>query len=128
MVFNATFNNISFISWCSVLLVDETGVPGENHRPVTSHWQTWSHNVVSSTPCHERDLNVSDDRHWTRWPDLRCTTSIRMMINMTRAFCVRLWFIESQYTGIYHFNFQYHILYFSNLLKNKIKASYLRNN
>jgi hypothetical protein len=31
MVFNATFNNISAISWQSVLLVEETGVPGENH-------------------------------------------------------------------------------------------------
>jgi hypothetical protein len=30
MVFNATFNNISVISWRSVLLVEETGVPGEN--------------------------------------------------------------------------------------------------
>ena len=29
MVFNATFNNISVISWRSVLLVEETG---ENHR------------------------------------------------------------------------------------------------
>jgi hypothetical protein len=37
MMLNATFNNISVISWRSVLLVDETGVPGENHRPVTSH-------------------------------------------------------------------------------------------
>jgi hypothetical protein len=37
MVFNATCNNISFISWRSVLLVDETGVSGVNHRPVTSH-------------------------------------------------------------------------------------------
>jgi hypothetical protein len=37
MVFNATFNNISVISWRSVLLLEETGVPGENHRPVTSH-------------------------------------------------------------------------------------------
>ena len=66
MVFNATFNNISIISWQQVLLVEETGVPGENHRPVGSHWQTWSHNVVSSTPCHERvrTLNVSGDRHW----------------------------------------------------------------
>jgi hypothetical protein len=27
MVVNATFNNISAISWWSVLLVDETGVP-----------------------------------------------------------------------------------------------------
>ena len=50
MVFNATFNNISVIFWRSVLLVEETGVPGENHRPVTSHWQTLSYNVVSSTP------------------------------------------------------------------------------
>jgi len=32
-VFNATFNNISVISWRSVSLVEETGVPGENHRP-----------------------------------------------------------------------------------------------
>ena len=29
----ATFNNISIISWRSVLFVEETGVPGENHRP-----------------------------------------------------------------------------------------------
>jgi hypothetical protein len=33
MVFNATFNDISVISWQSVLLEEETGVPGENHRP-----------------------------------------------------------------------------------------------
>jgi hypothetical protein len=37
MVLNATFNNISDISWQSVLLVEETGVPGKNHRPATSH-------------------------------------------------------------------------------------------
>ena len=37
MVFNATFNKISVISWLSVLLVDETGGPGENHRPVAIH-------------------------------------------------------------------------------------------
>jgi len=30
MVFNVTFNNISVISWRSVLFVEETGVPGEN--------------------------------------------------------------------------------------------------
>ena len=55
MTFNATFNNISVISWRSVLLVGETGVPEENHRPVASHGQTLSHNVVSSTSRHERD-------------------------------------------------------------------------
>jgi hypothetical protein len=40
MVFNATFNNISVISWQSALLVEETGVPGENQRPVANNWQT----------------------------------------------------------------------------------------
>jgi hypothetical protein len=33
MVSNATFNNISVISWRSVLLEGETGVHRENHRP-----------------------------------------------------------------------------------------------
>ena len=37
IVFNATFNNISIISWRSVLLVEETGVPGENHFSVAIH-------------------------------------------------------------------------------------------
>ena len=37
MVFNTTFNNISVISWRSVVLVEQTRVPGENHRPVESH-------------------------------------------------------------------------------------------
>jgi hypothetical protein len=37
VVFNATFNNISVISWQSVLLVEETGVPGENYRPAASY-------------------------------------------------------------------------------------------
>ena len=37
MVFNATFNNISVISWRSVLLVEEIEVPGENHHPATGH-------------------------------------------------------------------------------------------
>ena len=108
MVFNTTFNNISVISWRSVVLVEKTGVPCKNHRHVashcfqwgscylifsfmrmfcrsvvvflffffwplyclfffdlqvmvssnSSHWQTLSHNVVSSTPRHERDSNA----------------------------------------------------------------------
>jgi hypothetical protein len=59
MVFNATFNNISAISWLSVLLVEETGVPGENHRPATSHEQSLSHNVVSSTSPHETEWDLN---------------------------------------------------------------------
>jgi hypothetical protein len=36
--FNATLSNISAISWRSVLVVEEAGVPGENHRPWASNW------------------------------------------------------------------------------------------
>ena len=57
MVFNATFNNISAISWQSVLLVEETGLLRENHRPAASNRQTLPHNVASSTPCNEWDSN-----------------------------------------------------------------------
>jgi hypothetical protein len=46
MVFNATLNNILVLSWRSVLLVEETWVPGENHRPAENHSQTSSHNVI----------------------------------------------------------------------------------
>ena len=49
VVFNETFNNISAIMWQLLLLVEETGVPGENHQTVASNWQTLPHNVVSST-------------------------------------------------------------------------------
>ena len=38
LVFNATFGNISAISWRPVLVVEEAGVPGENHRPWASNW------------------------------------------------------------------------------------------
>ena len=64
MVLNATFNNISVISWWSVLLVEKTEVPGENHLSAASHWQTLSHNVVLSTSflSRVRTRNVSGDR------------------------------------------------------------------
>jgi hypothetical protein len=59
MALKATFNNISVIS------VEETGVPGENHRTAAGHWQTLSHKVVSSTPRHERDSHSQlCDMHW----------------------------------------------------------------
>jgi hypothetical protein len=51
--FNLTKMNPWFstsLSWRSVLLVEETGGSGENHRPAASHWQTLSRNVVLSTP------------------------------------------------------------------------------
>jgi hypothetical protein len=50
--FNATISNISAISWRPVLVVEEAGVPEENHRPWASNWQTflqireWTHAVL----------------------------------------------------------------------------------
>jgi hypothetical protein len=57
------FNDISVIWWRSVLLVEETR---ENHRPDATHWQTLSHNVVSSTPRMggNRTRNVRGGGHW----------------------------------------------------------------
>ena len=65
IVFNTTFKPISVISWQPVLMMEETGVPRENHWPVTNHWQTLSHNVVSSTPHHEQSLNSLHS--WSNW-------------------------------------------------------------
>jgi hypothetical protein len=61
MVFNATFINTSVISWRLVLLVEETGEPGENHRPVAKHGQTLSHNVVHLALIEIRTHNISGD-------------------------------------------------------------------
>jgi hypothetical protein len=49
MVINTTFNNISVISWRSTLLLQETWVLREKHRPVARHWQTLSHNGDTSS-------------------------------------------------------------------------------
>ena len=57
MVFNGTFNNISAISWWSVLLVEETGVYGDTHQPVTRYCYTLSNKVVSSTARPDLDSN-----------------------------------------------------------------------
>jgi hypothetical protein len=42
MVFNTTFNNILVISWRSVSLVGQTGIPKENHRPVAIRTHNFS--------------------------------------------------------------------------------------
>jgi hypothetical protein len=59
------FNNISIISWLSVLLREESRVLGETHRHAASHCQTLSHNVVSRTIRLSgiRTHNVSGEMH-----------------------------------------------------------------
>ena len=61
MVSNVTFNNFSVISWRSVLLVEETGVPRENHQPAASHGQISSHSVVHLAVSGIRTHNISGD-------------------------------------------------------------------
>ena len=70
MVFNVTFNNISVISWRSVLLMEEDGVPRRErltsqvtwpivflYWPVTSHWQiVFLYGVIRLT-CHKSLTN-----------------------------------------------------------------------
>ena len=71
MVFNATSNNISVISWQSFFLVEKTRVLGEttDQPQVTDKLYYISHNAVSSTSPHESMMsgiqthNISGDRH-----------------------------------------------------------------
>ena len=46
------------------LLVEVIGGPGENHRPVASHWQTLWHNDVHLALIEIRTHNITDDSHW----------------------------------------------------------------
>ena len=63
--FNSTFNNISVSSWWSALLVEETGLPGENHRPVVSHWRTLSHNVMKCVKFKSEHHNaIEEKKNW----------------------------------------------------------------
>ena len=89
MVFNATFNNISVISRRSVLLVEETWVPGINHPLVASHWQTLSHNVLSSTPRHEREFELTT----SVVIGTNCTGSCRSNYHTITTTAVPLWVV-----------------------------------
>ena len=56
-MFNVAFNNISVISRRSVILVEETGVPGEKTTDLSQVTDKLSHNVVSP----EWDSNYDHD-------------------------------------------------------------------
>jgi hypothetical protein len=59
-VFNTTFKNIAVTTF-----VAEIGIPREIHRSVVGHWQTLSHNVLSSTPSSNWNIFESGVKHLT---------------------------------------------------------------
>jgi hypothetical protein len=91
IVFNATFNNISVISWWSFLLVEKTVGLGKNHRLVASHWQTLSHNVVHLALIEIRIHNINGDRHWLRYLSIRNKSMYNTRISLDLlGLCVRM--------------------------------------
>ena len=46
------------------LFVEGAGVHGENHRPVSIHWQTLSHNIYRVHLVMIRTRSISGDRNW----------------------------------------------------------------
>ena len=63
MVFNATIHNISVISWRSVLLVEETGVPGEYPEKTTDKLYRIMLYQVHLSLSMIRTHNLSGNRH-----------------------------------------------------------------
>ena len=102
LVFSATFNNVLVISWRPVLLVEESVVQGENHRPVTEPWQSLPYIVVSSTPLLGGiwTHNVRGNRHWlhssynSKYHTIR-TTKDPFIIPVDIIIYWKLWFFNS---------------------------------
>ena len=98
------------ISWWSDLLVEETWVSEENPQHATSHWQTLSHNVVSSTPRHEVffilqsllqmhryrfHVNISrKKKNFSSIEMVLCFLLSRFVNNKIFKICCKLWRIE----------------------------------
>jgi hypothetical protein len=63
LVFNATFNNISVISWQSVLLVEKTEGPRENNTDLSQVTDKLYHNVLHLALIEIQTHNISCDRY-----------------------------------------------------------------
>jgi hypothetical protein len=91
-LFACLFNGVW--QYFSVLLVEETGGPRENHRPVASHWQTLSHTVVHLTLIEIRTPIICGTMHWlhgsckSNYHTIKATTAT---YNNETMYVVSLW-------------------------------------
>ena len=79
----ATFNNISTISWRSVLLVEDTGVARENYRPAATHCQTTDlSQLIAKLPtcCNSLTNYRPAATHWQTLPT--CRNSLTNFIDL----------------------------------------------
>ena len=99
--FNATFSNISPLSWRPVLVAEEAGVPGENHRPVASHQQTNKYvRIVLVVFWNNRII-----KQYIQHVLFNCTTSISEITRDIVVSTYKLW-VSAIYTGYWVFRIQ----------------------
>ena len=88
MVFSATFNNISVISWRYVLLVEEIGEPGENNQPVSQVSDKLYPMMLYTMPWAGFELiSLEIDGHFPNNHDLygnACSTNKQMLYCQSR--------------------------------------------
>ena len=110
MVFNATFNNISVKSWRSVLLMEETGGPGENHQPAVSHWQTGTHTVLLLALSGSRTHNISGDCIGSCKSNYQMITAPTTLSNLLRGGFVLAVFARQTFptlSNIFSFSYEF---------------------
>ena len=107
---------ISVISWRSVLLAEETGVPRENHRPAASHWQiitlklyrvdlTWVGFELTTLGVIGTDCIGSYKSNYHTIMTMMAPGEYLLLvvktdhIYMCRSFMIDLWLIRSIYIG-----------------------------